>query len=325
MKLSPEVLMSVLQRPVVDYKKKNYYSICPYCGGDEFGISIYEENHPFGCFRKKHCGETGNIYKLLIKLGREDLLRDRKVNVNIFNKIEDDEVDGIDYELPNIKLPLGFQRIYADDYLTKRGFEKKDFEYFEVGKTIIEYSLKNYLIFVIREEGKVKGYVARSKFSKSWHDRNKEKAKKELATLKLRYNNSKTDFSKMVYNIDNLKQGTETAIIVEGVTDVRGVVNKLNLYDSNELGVVGTFGGKVSPAQVYKIKNKGVKKLILLFESDIVRTIKKLAYELEKHFEVLIGDLPDGHDPDDLDCDSLLNVLDNLKTPFEYYLYKMSA
>ena len=73
MKLKLETLKSLLPNSFLDYHKENLMGICPWCGVNEFGVSL-KDNHTFNCFRKKRCGETGNIYKLLKKLNRLDLL-----------------------------------------------------------------------------------------------------------------------------------------------------------------------------------------------------------------------------------------------------------
>ena len=73
MKLKLETLKSLFPNSFLDYHKENLMTQCPWCGISEFGISL-KDNHTFNCFRKAKCGETGNIYKLLKKIDRVDLL-----------------------------------------------------------------------------------------------------------------------------------------------------------------------------------------------------------------------------------------------------------
>src|SRR5688572_8690224 len=106
MKLSQKQLESLLQNPILDQKGKNLYSTCPFCGGDEFGISL-DDNHTFNCFRKAQCGKTGTIYTLLKHLGRlVEFVSEREVDVfakleNAFGKKE----EAIEEVLPEITPP----------------------------------------------------------------------------------------------------------------------------------------------------------------------------------------------------------------------------
>src|SRR5437868_2798495 len=111
MKLSIEKLKELLPDAAPDRRGKNLRAKCPYCGGDEFGISI-EENHVFGCYRLKKCGATGNIFTLAKFLKRTDLLTltgfTGKVE-KLENKLRKEEVQ-LDLSLPTVNMPMGWIR-----------------------------------------------------------------------------------------------------------------------------------------------------------------------------------------------------------------------
>src|ERR1035437_2721176 len=140
MKLNLEVLKSLIEQSSLDYKKKNVVGKCPYCGHNEFGISI-ENNHLFGCYRKGKCGETGNIFKLLKKLNRLDLIEHAdNVTLPSTSHLEDIITQKkIELkQLPEIKPPLGWRQVYYHPYLEERGFTQDDYMNYSVGTTKLD-------------------------------------------------------------------------------------------------------------------------------------------------------------------------------------------
>ena len=88
------------------------------------------------------------------------------------------EKDYVYKESPEFHPPIGFKRVFEDDYLNQRGFKDWQFENYVIGRTRIDQRLKGYIIFLITENGVCKGSVARSTKSKEWITAYNEKVKK---------------------------------------------------------------------------------------------------------------------------------------------------
>ena len=162
MKLSVEKLKDLLPGATPDRRGKNLRAICPMCGGDEFGISL-EDNHIFGCYRRKKCGFHGNIFTLVKHLKRWDILNlEGEVgSVSVLeNKLTKVDISALDLTLPTVSMPVGWRRVMQDDYMDSRGFV--DYELYPVGRTYVDPRLKNnYVITAIQEDGITKGYIGR--------------------------------------------------------------------------------------------------------------------------------------------------------------------
>jgi hypothetical protein len=339
MKFPKEVLESLIRNSKPDHKRKNLYGTCPYCGEDEFGISL-EDYHQFRCFRGSKCGETGNIFTLLKYLGKMELLGDRNYykETDIFSKLErkslSPNTESVDLELPNVKSPLGWRRLESNKYLEGRGFTQREFLKYEVGTTKILTKFRDYVIFLIRQDGFIKGYVSRNIQSKQYIDsknseiklRNKGKSRDEKEPLILRYSNSTdTDFSKILYGVDEVVEGvTSTLIIVEGLFDkINLEIISPELFEDKQVVVCCTWGKKISKEQVAKIVEKNISQVILLYDPDAINDSKRYSSELERVVDVVkVGYLQD-KDPGDLDTSEFLKVLENLSTPTEFSLNKL--
>lgn len=305
---------------------------CPFCGKvDKFGI-IFNSSYKgenltnFNCFSGK-CQRKGGIFTLLKHIDRLDLLnfqQNKDVNFRKFLKNNIIELEGeiIDFKVKEISSPIGFRRIYEDEYLEKkRNFDKEDFLKFEIGKTNIDLLLKNYLIFLIREGGSLVGWTARYPRSKKEIDLINKKREKKI----LRYINSLgAEFDKIIYGYDEIKKGiTDTVILVEGIMDKRNVDKILELDKIDNLKCIVSFGTKISWIQMYKLLLKEVKNIILLYDSLAISSSKKVALELLEYFDVKIGKIDSpaqiDKDPGDLTKEELIEVLDSLISPLNYY------
>lgn len=323
-----------------DGSRKNLIAAeCPYCGktNGKFGVYVGKEegrkrkfaSNCFSC----GCGSR-DLVPLLIQIGRPDLIPvetaklDSDVEVKkLFS--EEDVFSDVDDELIIIDLPDGYERVYEADYLEERGFEERDYEYFQVGKSD-NFKFREYVIFPIIDDGDIVGYVSRHEWSKKRITRYNRNAKKNDKYQILRYRNSSNDdndFIKLLYNYDNvIEDETETVILMEGIFDVINITQTLNLYDNHRVAAVCTFGKKVSDVQMYKLQKKGVQNIILGYDSDVTDTIKKVADKLDKFFDCMIADIPDVEkDFGDLDFWEMFDVFsDHLKTPIEYKLNRVS-
>lgn len=325
MQLKLEVLKSLLPNSFLDYHKENLMGICPWCGINEFGISL-KDNHTFNCFRKKKCGETGNIYKLLKKLNRLDLLGNNgiesiKYDARLENIIEKKLEQSLDLALPTIEPPLGWKRIYSNYYLENRDFDS--FDKWEVGVTKLFYKLKDHVVLLIREGGEVKGYVARIA-----KDKEELKQLEEALGHKVpRYQNSKTDFTKLLGGYDEINEKTTTIILVEGVFGKEAVDRHLDLDHQDEVKCCCTFGAKLSEEQIFKLQLKNIKHIILFFDIDVINKIKKYTMEYLNEFEsvrIIHTKSPD-QDPADISREEMLRVYDNKIDPINFYFNKIQV
>jgi hypothetical protein len=295
------------------YQRGNNFVIdCPECGHREAGISITKNLNPWGCYRKSACGAEGNIYTLKkygIKIDENDKTtqfdsRLEKKELKVFEEVDNS------VNLPLITMPLGYKRVYDSDYLNSRGFNKRDYEFWEVGKTTFGF-LKDYIIFPITKEDSYKAYVARL----TREQRNKFESK---------YRNSVSEFSSLVGGSDKITSNTHTVILCEGKFDIINITRLLELYDCEEIRSVCSFGAKVSSNQVKILKDLGITNVILLFDGDVISKIKSISFELTLNFNVQVALFEDQNiDAGDCNLVQLSSALSNAKSPLEFNLSKI--
>ena len=327
MRLDEKVLIELLPTAVPNRKHTDFYCTCPLCHKPEhFGIAISTKNHPWRCLK---CDERGTIFRLLKILGRVDLLSEIDVTdiVEVKSKIqliaEEENYDEQIAALPNVTLPLGWKRVYRDEYLDSRGFGKEDFQYNTVGITKLTKKYLNYIIFPITYEGEIKGYLGRHIWDKDKikeYNNNPENKYRKIA----RYKNSEDEFSMLVGGIDEcIENVTTTAILVEGVFDKTNVTKLLNLYYTDEMKALYSFGKTISPYQFYLMKKKGIKRLIMIYDPDAVNYTKQYAMEaVSWGFKVSVGFTSD-KDCGEMNEDELYAVLDNLEDPINFTISKV--
>ena len=305
---------------------------CPYCGkqGGKFGIFVGAETEKKKLFMS-HCFSCGHttkdINQLLDDIGRPDLKVEETASFNPlevpeFFGVEEDEIDD---ELEEVEMPEGYKRCYKNRYLKSRGFEFEDYDYFPVGTTRgLNFKFDDYVIFPIIDNSKVVGYVSRHIWSKADIDEYNNRAKRNGKYQIRRYNNSlENDFIKLLYNYDTvIEDETDTVIIVEGVFDVISLTRKLDLYENNRVSVVATFGKKISDTQIYKLQSKGVRTIVIGYDSDAMEAINKAANQLNEYFDVYIAKIDsDGKDWDEMPYEDIYQTFSyNLCTPVEYKL-----
>ena len=318
----------------IDGSRKNIIvPTCPHCGksGGKFGIYISKEignkkpfmSHCFSCGRT-----TKTLDQLLDLLDRPDLKIAEQasftpVEVPEFFTLDEEEIDD---ELNIIEMPESWKRCYKNPYLKSRGFTADDFAYFPVGTTRgLNFKFDDYVVFPIYDDGDIVGYVSRHIWSKSDIDEYNDRAKRNGKYQIRRYNNSiENDFVKLLYNYDAvIEDETDTVILVEGVFDVIALTRKLDLYDNHRLVPVCTFGKKISDTQIYKLQSKGVKDIIIGYDTDASDAINVAADKLNEYFDnVLIAKLVgEGKDWDEADFWSIYDTFsESLYTPIEYKL-----
>jgi len=302
---------------------------CPYCGRSEkFGILFTDKGGVTHCFYD--CGDNLSLPAYLRKIGRDDLVsKDRIISVErpliepIFGVREEEEV-----EIEEVKIPIGFKRIYYDKYLEGRGFEDYQYEQFEVGITNspLERKLHGYLVFLVKVRGKVVGWLARSKKSKEWHAENLKEHKFNGSRLVLRYINSTgTDFEKFIGGFDEINNNTHTVIAVEGLFDKTNISALLKTEEDDGLKVICTFGNKFSDHQIKLLESTNVENVILMYDYNTVKQSKRYGLELSKHFNTEICYIDrEGIDPGNIEMDYLAEVLSKRENFLYFYTNKLN-
>lgn len=260
----------------------------------------------------KKCGERGNIYKLLAYLGKTYLLEGATIKeveriVSIRSKQEEKEEETVLETLPEVKMPVGWKVVTSvTPYIRERRLTAADCSRYLIGMTSLYGKLKNYLVIPVMDDGKVRGYVGRY-------------ASKKVPEDKLRYNNSVgTKFGQLLYGYDDIIGGeTSTVILVEGIFDKIAVDKVLQLDSDAEVKCVCTFGKKISPQQIEKLKIKGVSKVVLLYDFDALRDIRKIGVKLDETFSTYIV-YTQKKDIDECTPEEALAVFQHPQRPIEF-------
>lgn len=292
-----------------------YITDCPYCGSKmKFGI-IFTEKYllSFNCFK---CQEHGTGSILLRFLGHDSLLEGYQESLDkVENPFLIEEANEEIEALKDRHPPLGWRRVKEDEYLSSRGFAPWQYEKYKVGRTKLFSKLKDYVIFLIEENGANKGYLARITWDKEKIEEEESKGKHVL-----RYTNEGgVDFGMLVFGIDEIDENTQNIIFVEGITDKFNVERLLNLQHTNKTVVVCTFGKKLSVDQVNKVITKGVsiQTAYLLFDPDAIEAQKRASMQLESAWSgvsVLVG-THESKDPGDYKIGDLTSVINNAQPP----------
>ena len=306
-----------------------YGGTCPFCNrNDKFGVKLNfdrttHKNHiSFNCFHGS-CQAKGTEYKLLKQL---DMLHIIQVGEFIGEKqlekkslISFDEKQ-LDLELPDRHPPFGFRRLKSNEYLESRGFEPWQFDVYTIGKTKLVSKLKKYVIFLIEENHKNKGYVARLEMTSEQQRLYESKTGKKLTKY---INEAGVDFGKLLFGIDEVSEQTTHVILVEGVTDKSNVDRQLKLYQSPETKCLCTFGKKMSIEQMTKLHNKGVMRITLLYDPDAVNASKKYSNQLNSLFsQVKVGYLHE-KDPGEATANELQEAISRAVSPIIFNIDKV--
>ena len=303
---------------------------CPFCGHDGYKYGIYVGNDQrrkrFGMSNCYHCNRRyGSLLATLKALGKEDLIPPETTELDDDTDISAMFDDEIDDDLIEIDMPKGYKRCYKNAYLKSRGWVVDDYEYFPVGTNrAIEREYQDYVILEVIDGGRRVGFVARSTKSKKEIDDYNIKHHYQIRRYKNSDESKGNGFSKMLYNFDAIEpMVTRSVILCEGPFDVVGLNRKLELYDNRHIVPIATFGKKISMEQMFKLQQKGVEQIVLGYDNDAKETTSRIGMELEKYFDVLIADIPDGvgKDWDEMDVEDIYDVFTyNLKTVREFNL-----
>lgn len=278
MKISDGDLRGVLLNPTLN-RRGQYICDCPFCGKEQH-FYISKATQLWDC---KKCGESGNIYKLLKFLDKTFLLAGktiedkpelksiREAKIDDFSRLNDAEG-----KLPVISMPVGCKEVY-DGYMRQRGMSKGEAKFYGMMKTRLLKKYENYLLMPVREDGEVRGWVGRYEA-------------KKVPTGVLRYKNSPgVNFASLLYGYDEIMSGkTDSVILVEGIFDKIAVDRYLRLRAQEAVKCVATFGKKISEVQISKLVSKGVKRVILAYDFDAIKDVKRISAELRQWFFVSV-------------------------------------
>lgn len=286
-----------------------YIADCPLCGKEQH-FYISRKTQMWDC---KKCHSYGSIYKLLRLLDKTYLLAgstvENKERIESIREMTQELVSNDDIELsemPVKKMPVGWKvSAKSTKYLLSRGITSEDCKRYNIGATDMFRKYENYVLIPVYDGGEIKGFLGRY-------------GARKVPDNKLRYNNSiGTEFAELLFGYDEITERTSTVILVEGCFDKIAVDKVLHLWDGEEVKCVCTFGKKISDKQIKKLMLKGVTNVILLYDFDAVKEIKKYGLELEKYFVTSIT-YTNKKDIDECSEDEALEVFTQLKRPKEF-------
>lgn len=287
-----------------------YIADCPLCGKEQH-FYISRKTQMWDC---KKCHSYGSIYKLLRLLDKTYLLAgstiENKERIESIREMTQELVSNDDTELSELpvkKMPVGWKvSAKSTKYLLSRGITPEDCKRYNIGATDMFRKYENYVLIPVYDGGEIRGFLGRY-------------GARKVPNNKLRYNNSiGTEFAELLFGYDEITDNTSTVILVEGVFDKIAVDKVLHLWDGEEVKCVCTFGKKISDKQIKKLMLKGVTNVILLYDFDAVKEIKKYGLELEKYFVTSITYTSDKKDIDECSEDEALEVFTQLKRPKEF-------
>lgn len=301
-------------------------SLCPFCGQSEkWGILFVKDSGIFNCF-KGSCGAKTSLYNYLKQIERVDLAS-HEVQFSIddpFPKIFEDEEDEEVFQIQEPKPIKGIQFIEDDEYLNSRGFLPEHYKYYKPAYTdsFLEKGLRNYIIFHIFQEGNLVSWLARSRYTKEWHQENLRLFKQDKALLSLRYKNSEgTEFGEILGGYDEITSNTHTVILVEGLFDKVGVDSKLQLFDDECVRCCFTFGNKITDSQNSLLrKKKNIKNIILLYDYGTVVQSKQYSMKLNKYFNTKVCRILTDSDPGDMSAEEIINTIEHALNPIEFFV-----
>jgi len=248
---------------------------CPWCGDESNHLGINLNSKTINCWR---CGTTGMIFQYIQEI---EQCTKSKVQ-SLINQFQDYTLDYVEREEETerqCKKPKGISRNFAGEFqnwIHSRRFDPslliKKYKLL-VGKEIGFFKYR--LVIPVYLNHRVVTYVG-----KDITNRQREPYKNWPKQK------SRLDVKETLYNIDTVK---DTALIVEGVTDVWRIGD----------GTVATFGTKYTKEQIRMLGRK-CKKAYIMFDADATAYAFKFASDLSSVVEKIeVLELEQG-DPADL-------------------------
>ena len=283
---------------------------CLFCGEGRFHLSLSLNKEVYSCWI---CGEKGNYEKLISKLlnisyieakelinPQNDLkkvLEERKNKMEIIEEKpnKNNKLDLPPYTNPFVKDSSNIWQIVAHRFLVN----KYNLSWEQILEAKLHYcyfgKYKNSIIIPIYKDEKLVNFIGRV-----W-----------VKNSKKRYINCSNEESlvntkDLLYNIDNIKTGSELLIIVEGAMDAI----KTGLDRT-----VATLGSEISQEQINLLVELKPKKIIVLADNDpgnpnTVKKAQKICDYLSPFMNTKMIEIPYmGKDPADLTKNELANLL----------------
>ena len=306
-------------RQIVTVQKETrtgqYICDCPLCG-KPLHFYINKKTQMWDC---KKCQRTGSIFKLLKELGKTYLIGEATIEqTDVLKSIRAQLEEELSQDeelkpLPVRRMPIGFKVGREGMYLRNRGISREECKRYNIGYTKLTPSMRGYVIIPIYDNNKIRGYIARY-------------GNKQVPEDKLRYNNSRgTDFASLLFGYDEIVDGeTSTVIIVEGVFDKFAVDRCLDLWSSPDIKCVCTFGKKISDIQIKKLLQKKVENVILSYDFDALKEIKKYGVELDHYFNTKVAVCMNKKDIDECTIDEAREVFMNPRSVWDFNLGTIS-
>lgn len=228
--------------------------------------------------------------------------KNSNIDISLVNKrlsFVEETIEELDLTPRTIPIPLGYKRIYQNNYIDSRGFSYKDYTQYNIGITTLMTSLKDYVVFVINQQGKrCDAYVGRA-----------------MGNQEPKYLNSRNaEFHKILLGYNEISNDTHTVCLVEGIFDKKAIDLFLDTEHNPWIKCCATFGKKISTEQIHLLMYKDIQNIILLYDIDAMNTMKNISGILDKYFNVLVG-IPQKKDPDECSPNELTYIFDNLKSP----------
>jgi DNA primase len=257
---------------------------CPFCSDPSFHLGVSEQGF-YHCWR---CGAKGSIVKLVMEIRKVPYAKALDELTRFYmSDLQELRVDIQQRHHHNIlpkEATKEFPQIHLD-YLTSRNFPHSLINQYDLRACFLTGIYKYRIICPIIEGGYVVNFTALAvsgQEPKYLHCSNK------YAVIPMK---------ECVYNIDTVK---ETAVVMEGVTDV---------WRFGESGVA-MMGIEFTSEQINVLAKKGIKRCFVMFDAEALaqRKAERLAKQLSSFIdEVEILSLPGG-DPGDLSEKEVMNI-----------------
>ena len=288
-------------------RRTEYITKCPFCGKPlHFYVNVHTLR--FSC---KKCWEEGGVYKLLSQFDKLYLLEGATIEEReVISKIRDlttSASEDVKLEpLPPRKMPVGYKVCLHDTYLERdRGLTPDVMKRYAIGRTKLVRRYADYILIPVTTDGVITAFQGRY-------------ASKKVPPDALRWrNDTGAHFAKMLYGYDDIKVSGATVILVEGVFDKIAVDRRLRLDECDDVKCCATFGKKISDYQRAMLQKKGVRAVVLLYDFDAIKEIKKYAFELDKYFSTNIV-FTTKKDIDECNEAETLEVFERLQRPRDF-------
>lgn len=288
-------------------RRTEYITTCPFCGKPlHFYVNI--NTLRFSC---KKCWEEGGVYKLLSQFDKLYLLEGATIEQReVIPKIRDlttAAAEDVKLEaLPARKMPVGYKVCLHDTYLERdRGLTPAVMKRYGLGRTHLMKRYADYILIPVTTDGVITAFQGRY-------------ASKKVPPDALRWrNDTGADFAKMLYGYDDIQHPGATVILVEGVFDKIAVDRRLRLDECDDAKCCATFGKKISDYQRAMLQRRGVRSVVLLYDFDAIKEIKKYAFELDKYFSTNIV-FTTKKDIDECNEAETLEVFERLQRPRDF-------